>query len=78
MDLYLRVWCFSICPTPFTACATEMLRGDASVRHVQELLGHSSIDTTQIYNPRRDRRPAEEPQPDRARKSKERESLHSF
>lgn len=31
------------------SCATEMLRGGASVRHVQELLGHSSIDTTQGY-----------------------------
>jgi len=31
------------------SCATEMLRGGASVRHVQELLGHSSIDTTQMY-----------------------------
>ncbi|MGB3514228.1 MAG: tyrosine-type recombinase/integrase [Microcoleaceae cyanobacterium] len=31
------------------SCATEMLRGGASVRHVQELLGHSSIDTTQDY-----------------------------
>jgi integrase/recombinase XerD len=31
------------------ACATEMLRGGASVRHVQELLGHSSLTTTQIY-----------------------------
>ena len=26
-----------------------MLRGGASVRHVQELLGYSSIDTTQDY-----------------------------
>jgi len=31
------------------SCATEMLRGGASVRHVQELLGHRSINTTQIY-----------------------------
>ena len=31
------------------ACATEMLKGGASVRHVQELLGHSSLNTTQIY-----------------------------
>jgi integrase/recombinase XerD len=31
------------------ACATEMLRGGASVRHVQELLGHSHLTTTQIY-----------------------------
>jgi len=31
------------------SCATEMLRGGASVRHVQELLGHSSINSTQTY-----------------------------
>lgn len=31
------------------ACATEMLRGGASVRHVQELLGHSTLITTQVY-----------------------------
>lgn len=31
------------------AGATEMLKGGASVRHVQELLGHLSLATPQIY-----------------------------
>ncbi len=31
------------------ACAVGMLRGGANIRYVQEMLGHSSIETTKIY-----------------------------
>lgn len=30
-------------------CATLMLRNKANVRHIQELLGHASLDSTQVY-----------------------------
>ncbi len=30
-------------------CATHLLRGGASVRHVQQLLGHRELNTTEIY-----------------------------
>jgi site-specific recombinase XerD len=38
--------------TPHTfrhCCGTHLLRGGASIRHVQQLLGHRGLETTEIY-----------------------------
>ena len=49
---YARQVSIEINVTPHSfrhTCATHMIRNGADTRHVQELLGHESLDSTQIY-----------------------------
>jgi len=39
------------CHTFRRTCATAMLKGGSSIYHVQEMLGHANLATTQIYTP---------------------------
>jgi site-specific recombinase XerD len=52
LDQYRRAAGLSQPVTPHTfrhTCATHMIRNRANIRHVQEMLGHVNLNTTQQY-----------------------------
>jgi len=44
-----EIWGQSVCDTFRRSCATEMIKADANIYHVKELLGHETLETLKHY-----------------------------